>query len=102
METDKQIEILDAIIIATENAQDPGEQHFTENVLEAPVLFNNEPIGCLALILRDLLNKKEVGSEFTERLRESFFHRLSAKTNWGRNQVKDLFNAAVEDAQENA
>ena len=33
-----------------------------------------------------------------ENIRTAFFHQLEAKTGWGRNEIKAIFDAAVESA----
>lgn len=38
--------------------------------------------------------------ETIEEIRTAFYHQLTAKTEWGRNEVKALFEAAVESASQ--
>jgi len=54
-----------------------------------------------AELLRDFDAEAEailIKEDYADNLRQAFFHQLEAKTGWGRNEVKQLFENAVDSA----
>ncbi len=61
-----------------------------------------EEIHCRII---DVEAKAEINVEYadyaltlTSRIRDAFFHQLEAKTGWGRNEIKEIFESALASA----
>jgi len=59
------------------------------------------PDGSLRNVPVELIIMQDsvVAVDLVDRIRAAFFHMLKTKTGWGRNEIKNLFELAVESAE---
>ena len=90
-----------------ENAKEFGKRPSME-VDSVDIYLNNLGLSIYTLIdiIKEILEEDEEKEKpktsfnldrFLERLQDSFFHQLSAKTGWGKNQVQELFKEVLKD-----